>query len=159
MLDFSREVAYFGLFFFENMGNRVCLGGDLQLGVFNVGVDLRRVQVLVPEDVLHRLDVHTAGEHHRRRRVAQLVGGVLAAVEPGGGQMLFDEVVHCRNADAVFLLGAKQRPIVRENDLLTLWQVRVDGVLAGLAEVDKALLVALADDPQPVRVDIGAVRG
>ena len=75
------------------MGDWVCLGGDLQLGVFNVGVDLRRVQVLVPEDVLHRLDIHAAGEHHRRRRVAQLVGGVLAAVEPGGVQMLFDEVV------------------------------------------------------------------
>ena len=55
------------------LGQRVGLGGNAELGVVNVRVYLRRVQVLVAQDLLQGAHVHAVLQHERRRRVPQLV--------------------------------------------------------------------------------------
>ena len=62
-------------------------------------VYLRRVQVLVAEQLLERSAVYAVLEHQRRGCVAQLVRGVFRAVQPGGEQMLFHEAVNRGFAD------------------------------------------------------------
>ena len=48
------------MFLFE-LGEGIGLGGDLLVRVFNVCVDLRGVQILVPEHLLQRLQVDAVG--------------------------------------------------------------------------------------------------
>lgn len=90
------------VFLFE-LGEGIGLGGDLLVRVFNVCVDLRSVQILVPEHLLQRLQVDAVGKHQRRRRVAELVRGKLCCVQPGLEQVFFDEPMDRADADAVLV--------------------------------------------------------
>ena len=76
---------------------------------------------------------------------------------PGGQQMLLHQPVDGGDADAVFVPGAEERPVVGEHHFVAFREVRVDGGLAGGAHVDNALLVALADNANPVFIDVGEV--
>ena len=54
-----------------------------------MGINFGGVQVLVAQNLLHRLYVHAVLQHQRGRRVPQLVAGIFFAVQPGGGEVLF----------------------------------------------------------------------
>ena len=45
------------------MGEGIGLGGDFELGAFDVGVDLRGVEVFVAEHLLKRLEIDAVREH------------------------------------------------------------------------------------------------
>ena len=45
----------------RQVGEGICLGGDFQLGAFNVRVDLRCIEILMPKNLLQRLEVDTVG--------------------------------------------------------------------------------------------------
>ena len=85
----------------RQVGEGICLGGDFQLGAFNVRVDLRGVEIFVSEHLLQRFQINAVRKHQRRRRVAQLVRGELRSIQPRSKQMLFDEPVNRRDADSV----------------------------------------------------------
>ena len=55
------------------MRQGICLCSNAQRVVINVCVDLGRVQMLMPEHLLHGFDVPAVLQHERCRRVAQLV--------------------------------------------------------------------------------------
>ena len=64
----------------------------------------------------------------------------------------------CRHADAVLVPGAKEGAVVGQLDLVPFLQVGINGLSAGRAEVDKALLVALANHPNAVLIDIRQIQ-
>lgn len=134
------------------------LAGDFQLGVFNVCVDLGGVQVLVTQHLLNGFHIHAAGEHHGRRRVPQLVGGELGGVQPSLQKGFFHQPMDRRHADAVLVPGAEEGAVVGQLDLVPFLQIGVNGLSAGRAKVDKALLVALADDPDAILVNVRQVQ-
>ena len=55
------------------LGQRVGLGGNAELGVVNVRVYLRRVQVLVAQDLLQGAHVHAVLQGHGCEGVAQIM--------------------------------------------------------------------------------------
>ena len=59
----------------------ICLGGNTQLGVVHMGVDLRCIEVFVTEYLLQRTYINAAGEHQSCRSVTQLVSRVFFAVK------------------------------------------------------------------------------
>ena len=63
--------------------------------------------MLVPQNLLNSLYVHTVLQHERSGGVAQLVGGVFGAVQSGIGQVLFYQVVDRGAADALVVSGHK----------------------------------------------------
>ena len=120
------------------------LCGDLQLGIFDVGVNLRRVQVLMTEHLLHRSEVHAVCDHQRGSGVAQLVRGVLLRVQSGRQHVLFDQTVHSCHAQALVVAGAEQRPIVIQNDFVAFGKVGVQRLTRRFAEIDETLFVPFA---------------
>ena len=123
-----------------------------------MGVDLRRVQMLMAQDLLDGFDVHAVGDHQGRRRVPQLVGGILAWIQSGSQHMLFHKTVHGRHADAVIVPGAEQCAVVRKHFFVAFGQIGVDGSLAGSAEIDDPLLVALAGHTDAVLINVTQIQ-
>ena len=64
------------------------------------------------QNLLHRLDVHTAGEHQGGGGVAQFVRRKLACIQAGGQQMFFDQAVHGADANPIFIPRTKQGAVV-----------------------------------------------
>ena len=62
--------------------------------------------------------------------MAKLVRGKLCGIQACGEQVLFDQPVDRRDADAVAVARAEERPVVRQHDLTALDQVPVDGFAA-----------------------------
>ena len=79
-----KKGSFLAAFFLTGICQRIGLGGDLQVVVGDVSVDLRGVQVVVSQHLLEGAHVHAVLQHQRGRRVAELVGGVLAGVQTGG---------------------------------------------------------------------------
>jgi len=86
--------------------------------------------------------------------VAELVRGKLRRVQSGFQQVLLDQPVDRGDADAVFVPGAEQCLVVREDDVVPFFQIPVDRPAAGRAHVDDPFLVALADDTDTVFIDV-----
>ena len=57
-------------FLYFQLGEGIGLCGDLLVRVFDVGVDLRRVQVFVSQNFLQRFQIDAVGQHQCCRRVA-----------------------------------------------------------------------------------------
>ena len=53
-----------------HLGQRICLRGDTQGFIINMGVDLRGIQVVMSQNLLDRPDVHAVLQHQGRCRVA-----------------------------------------------------------------------------------------
>ena len=123
-----------------------------------MGVDFRGVQVLVPQDLLHRLHVHAVLQHQRGGGMAQLVAGILLAVQSGGGQVLFHQCVHHGAADALVLTGEEQRVPVPAGDGSPHRQIPCQRVLARLVQIHHAHLAALAENTQGVVVDVADIQ-
>ena len=81
------------LLFGDITAQRVGLSCNVELRVVYVRVYLRRVQVLVAQDLLHGAHIHAVLDHQGRSRVPQLVGGVFAGVKPGLQDGLFNHGV------------------------------------------------------------------
>ena len=122
-----------------------------------MGIDLGRVQMVVTQDLLESPDIYAVLQHQGGGGVPELVGGILGAVQPGGQQVLFDQLLHRRFGDAFPQAAEEQGVFV--DDLLAApdRQIAVQGAPAGVVEVDHPLFVALAQDPQAVLPDIGQI--
>ena len=116
-MDSMHSIACCPFLYFQ-LGEGIGLCGDLLVRVFDVGVDLRRVQVFVSQNFLQRFQIDAVGQHQCCRRVAELVRGKLRRVQSGFQQVLLDQPVDRGDADAVFVPGAEQRLIVREDDVV-----------------------------------------
>lgn len=66
-----------------HLGQRICLRGDTQGFIINMGVDLRGIQVVMSQNLLHRPDIHAVLQHQRCRRVPQLMRRILGGVQTG----------------------------------------------------------------------------
>ena len=109
-----------------------------------MGINLRGVQMVVAQDLLHGPDVHTVLQHQRGGGMPQLVGGILAGVDAGFTQPLFHHGMDGGPADALVLGGQKQRVGIPASDGPPHRQPAFDGVLAGVVQIDDADLVAFA---------------
>ena len=116
------------------------------------------IQVLVTQNLLYSLHVHAVLQHQRGRRVTQLVAGVFIAVQSGGGQVLFHQRVYHGTADALILTGQKQRVFVLAADGSAYHQIARQRILAGLVQIDHPHLIALAQHPQGIVVDVGDIQ-
>ena len=58
--------------------------------------------------------------------MAKLVRGKLCGIQACGKQVLFDQPMDRRDADAVAVARAKERPVVRQHDLTALDQVPIN---------------------------------
>ena len=110
------------------------------------------------QNFLQRFQVDTICQHQRCRRVAELMRGKLRRIQPGFQQVLLDQPMDRGDADAVFVPGAEQCLVVREDDVVPLFQIPVDGPAAGRTHVDDPFLVALADNADAVFVDVGQIQ-
>ena len=66
-----------------HLGQRICLRGDTQSFIINMGVDLSCLQVVMSQNLLDRPDVHAVLQHQRCRRVPQLMRRILGGVQTG----------------------------------------------------------------------------
>ena len=110
----------------------------------DMGVDFRRVQMFMPQDLLDRFHVHAAAQHEGGGGVAELVAGVEGSVQTGLFQPLLDHIVNCVSGHTGVPPGEKQGISVRRRLVAALCQPSLDGLLAGVIEINDALLVALA---------------
>ena len=90
--------------------------------------------------------------------MAQLVGGILGAVQPRHGQMLFHQRVHHGAADPLVTLGEKQGVPILAADGVAHRQIAGQRVLAGIVEVHHTHLVALAQHPHGVILNITKIQ-
>ena len=86
-----------GLLFHFSQG--ICPGGNPESLIVNMGVDFRRVQVLMPQHLLNGLHIDAILKHKGSGGVAELMGGIFAAVQPGLAEMLFHKGVDIGAAD------------------------------------------------------------
>ena len=120
-------------------------------------VDLRRIKVLMAQNLLHGLDVHAALQHQRRRCVAQLVRGILRRVEPGLAQVLFHQRVDRRAADALVAGGEEEGVLIAPDDGAAHGEIAVERFLARVVEVDDAHLVSFTEHAQRVVLNVRGV--
>lgn len=91
-------------------------------------IDLRCVEVFMPEYFLQRADIHAVLEHQGCRRVTQLVCAVLRAVQPRFEQRFLDHAMHSLPADAISSAGKKHGVAIRRFDQFSQIEMRVDGI-------------------------------
>ena len=70
-----------------------------------MGINLRGIQVVMPQNLLDRPDIDTVLQHQRGGRVAELMGGVFALVDACGGETLFHHGMDCGAADPLVAGG------------------------------------------------------
>ena len=87
--------------------------------------------------------------------MAQLVGGILGAVQPGSGQVLLHQLVdrRCRDAPAV-LQGDKQGILVHQSHGVPLVEPVCQRPLTGVVQIQHPLLVALTKHPKLIAPNI-----
>lgn len=90
-------------FFIVSAWKWVGLCGNFLVCIFNVRVDLRRIQIFVTQNLLQRFQIHAVRQHQRCGCVPQLMRGKLRRVKSGFQQVLFDQPMDGRNADTVFI--------------------------------------------------------
>lgn len=122
-----------------------------------MGIDLSGVQVFVAQNLLEGADVHAVLEHERGGSVAELVWGVLGAVQSGHSQVFFHQLFHGGLADALTALADEEGVFVDDADGTPGGQVVAQGGAAGVVEVEDALLVALAQNAELVVPQVGEV--
>ena len=115
--------------------------------------------MVVAQHLLEGTHIHAVLEHQGGRRVAQLVGGVLGAVQAGGGQVLLHQLVNRRPRDAPPVLqGHKEGVLVHQGEHAPLGEPVLQRALTGLVEKEHPLLVALAQHPQLIATHVGDVQ-
>ena len=120
-----------------------------------MGVDLGGVQVVMAQHLLEGAHIHAVLQHQGGGGVAQLVGGVLRAVQSGGGQVLLYQLVDRRCGDAPAVLeGDEQGVLIRRSYDVPLGEPVLQRPLAGVVEVQHALLVALTQYPKLISSNI-----
>ena len=106
------------------------------------------------QNFLHGLDIHAVLQHQRGRRVPQLVTGISFTVQPRARQMLLYQGVDRGPADALVLAGEEQCVPVLAADRSSHRHVLGQRVLAGAVEIHYPHLVALAQHPQRIVLDV-----
>ena len=139
------------------MGQGICLCGNPQGVIVDMGVDLRGIQVVVAQDFLNGPDVHTVLQHQRGGGVAQLVGGVFALIDSSGGEALFDHGVNGGPADPFIPGGEKEGVGVPADDGTANGQIALQGVLTGVIQIKNSNLIAFAQNPQGIVLNIPEV--
>ena len=105
--SFKKKYEYSNLLFWRlHPPQGIGAGRNAECLVVDMGVNFGRIQVLMPQYLLDRLDVHAVLEHEGGGGVAELVGGILGAVQPGVGEMLFYQGVDVGTADPLVARGA-----------------------------------------------------
>ena len=90
--NFSGDIRTLPLFVFSlKLGNGIRFRSNLQLGIFNVGIDFGGVQMLVAQHLLDGFHVHTPGEHQCCRRMPEFMCRILGWVQPGVQNMLLHQ--------------------------------------------------------------------
>ena len=141
---------------------RVAIGAA-QRGIGEVGVDLRRLQVRVAEQLLHHAQVGAALEQVRRERVTQRVRA-RSARRPDGVDPAADAPPRPARASAAPPWALRKTapsspaPRAARAGRATV-EVPAQRRAAGAAEQELPLLVALADDAQPATLEVDAIDG
>ena len=114
--------------------------------------------MIVAQNLLHGAHIHAILQHQRGGGVAQLVGGIFRRVDAGSAQALFHHGVHHGAADPLVAGRQKQRIGVLTGDGPPNRQVILQRILAGIVQIQDAHLVAFAQDPQHLTVDIRKIQ-
>ena len=118
---------------FPRLSKGIGLSGGTEILVVHVGIDLSRVQVLVAQHLLESTHIHAVLQHQGGGGVAQLVGGVLGAVQPGSGQMLFHQLVDRRPGDPLAVArGDEQGVLIQQGQSGALGEPVVQRGAAGI---------------------------
>ena len=145
----------FRLFSLFYTPQRVRSGGGAQVLVVHMGVNLGGVQVIVTQYLLEGAHIHAVLQHQGSGGVAQLVGGVLGAVQSGGGQVLLHQLVDRRCGDAPPVLeGDKQGILIYQGHGVPLGEPVRQRPLTGVVQEQHPFLVALAQHPQLIAPNI-----
>ena len=114
--------------------------------------------MVVAQDLLQSAHVYAVLKHQSSGSVAQLMGGILGAVQPGSGQMLFHQLVHRSAGDApAVLMGDEEGLLIDQCQHVPLCQPILESLLTGFVEKEDPFLVALAQDSELIAPDIGHV--
>ena len=149
------------------LGNWIGLCGNFQLGIFDVGIDFRGIQVLMAQHLLHGFHIHAPGEHQRCRSVPELMGRILGGVQSGIQNMLLHQPMNgvgghtAVRGNAVFclFLGQKQGTAhIVLNGRGERGVVSGNGLLAGFAHIDRAFFVSFAQNTQAIIVNIAIIQ-
>ena len=123
--------------------------GAFDLLVADVGIDLSRIQAFMTEDRLQGSYVDAVLIHQRRRRMPQLVCGVLFGVETGLRDVFLDKPFDGGNADALMVSADEQSSFgLRDRKGFPYGDIPVQSVHTGVVQIDDAFLVAFAGDFQ-----------
>ena len=115
--------------------------------------------MVVAQHLLKGAHVHAVLEHQGCRGMAQLVGGVLCAVQSGGGQMLFHQLVDgCPGDSAAVLKGDEQRVLIHQGEHIPLCDPVGQGAETCLIEIEHPFLVPLAQHPELISPNIGYIQ-
>ena len=115
-----------------------------------MGIYLSCRELLMTENVLQDADIDLARLiHQRRRRVAQLMHGIVAIPQSRFAEMLFHKVLHRFRRDALTEPRDKERilcGILPQKDI-SLREICLYRLTASLIQIDHSLLVSLSDHP------------
>ena len=120
-------------------------------------INLGRVEVIVPQNFLYGFDVHAILQHQRRRRMAQLVGGVLCGVDAGHAEMFFDQRMHGRAADALVAGGEEEGVFIASDDGAALCKILGNRCFTRLVQINNAHFVAFAQHAQCIVLNIAYI--
>ena len=123
-----------------------------------MGINLRGVQMVVPQDFLNCPDIHTVLQHQRGGGMAQLVGRILGAVDSSFAQALFHHGVNRGTADAFVLCRQKQCVGISACDGPPDSQPAFQRVLTGVIQINDAHFIAFAQHPQGIVLDVAQVQ-
>ena len=110
--------------------------------------------MIMSQNFLNRTHIHAVLQHQRSRRMAELMGGILPAVQSRFTQALFDHGMDCGAADSLILRREKQRIFIPSADGTPHSQILLQRTLARFIQVDDPHLVALAKNTQRIALDI-----
>ena len=113
---------------------RVRLGCLSQNIAVHMRINLRRIELLVSENLFKRQHVDAVLIHQRRRRMPELVGGILIRIQPRLAEPFFDQPLDRHRADARFAARHKQSPLSRRRVLCAFRQVGFNGSAAGVVQ-------------------------
>ena len=110
--------------------------------------------MLMTQDLLDRFHIYAVLQHQCSGGVAELVGGILGAVQTGLRQVLLYQCVNVRAADPLVPAGEEQGVLIPAGDGTADLQIAFQRRLAGVVKVDDTYLVSFTKHPQGVPLNV-----
>ena len=109
-----------------------------------MGIDLGRIQVIVPQYLLQSPHINAVLQHQRSRCVPELVGGIHTGIQSGSGKTLFYHIVYRVRCHTGMASCDKESVFVNNTLSAPNSQPIVNGLPTGFVEEQNPLFVTLA---------------